>query len=150
MRGSGHKGAAAKVELQVKRQSPIKRDAIGRVKVTVTKNTVSAPIESEQIFKMGGDGAGQFEFERLPTAAEAPTETGAAIAAALAGDANVGERVLDIVARNPGASQNDIVGKVDGAGKQTVKDAIAELISNEKIEIVTGDRGTHHHYARIS
>jgi hypothetical protein len=61
---SRQKGAAAKVELSVRKRGKIDRETIGPVEVRCTKNTVAAPIPATQTFRAGGDGAGHFVCDR--------------------------------------------------------------------------------------
>lgn len=65
-RGSGHKGNSAKVELQVDCTEKFDPDAVGKLKVTLRKNTHAAAIPEKQTFEIGGevglDGKSRFVF----------------------------------------------------------------------------------------
>jgi len=62
-RGSGHKGAAAKVELYVEKTKDYGRDHIGRIVVYCNKNTPDAAIPKSKHYRLGGNGAGGFVLE---------------------------------------------------------------------------------------
>jgi hypothetical protein len=53
-RGSGHKGAAAMVELEVVKMNDFDKEQVGRIKVRLRKNTCAAPIPKSQEFRIGG------------------------------------------------------------------------------------------------
>lgn len=59
---SRQKGAAAKVELLVTKDEKFDRESVGRITVTLKKNTVSASIPERQCFKIGGKD-GEFILE---------------------------------------------------------------------------------------
>jgi hypothetical protein len=117
--GSRQKGAAAKVELSVVKKARFDDKQIGSVEVTRTKNTVAAPIDETQHFRIGGDGQGGFTLERADLPARPKS---------LDADDDARAKLLDAlgVAGAHGLTVTDAMKKTRGA-KKTVKDRLTEL-----------------------
>jgi AAA domain len=75
-RGTGHKGNAAKVELLVECVKRFDKHTVGRMKVTLKKNSYDAPIPDVQHFELGGEATDTgWGFVLRPAAADAKPDT---------------------------------------------------------------------------
>jgi len=136
-RGSGHKGAAAKVELEFESLVKPKKDRIGQTRITVRKNTVDAPLlngQDSQVYDIGGDGKGGFVFqETVPTAPKPNSK-----------EAELEKAIVDVL-RKAGKplTQNQIVGMVTGKAS-VIKAKLKELATLQlsEVDVEDGPRGS--------
>jgi hypothetical protein len=137
MVASRQKGAAAKVELCVKRVKKFDRDKVGLITVECTKNTVSAPIPEKQSFEIGGKDGGFVFDEARPDFEKASKEAEQKIRL---------DREIEAMFREQRdhltLTQNAVVGMLvgQGVGKAEIVKALQDLAASS-LSLVTREPG---------
>jgi hypothetical protein len=115
---SRQKGASAKIEWQVVKKDKLDRNTAGTVEFVMTKNTISAPFDVKQLYRMGGDGEGHFVCERMGPIA--------ALLAKGGGDTALADRIEEVLREHGSLSQRTLTGLVTGRAAK-VTDAAKRL-----------------------
>lgn len=133
-RGTGHKGASAKVELLVDRVEDFDRNTLGRMTISVNKNTASAPIPKKQTFKIGGDGDGGFVFEPVDGAADPKAAARAERRMKIEG------KIIDVLDEHEELSQGQLA-DLTGGNKQDVIEVAKGMAHSEDSAVQMKPKG---------
>jgi hypothetical protein len=143
-RGSGHKGAQSKVELEVTLDKAFDRDTVGGMTVTRTKNTNAADIPARQSFKLGGDGAGGFVFEEDASPARKTRNDSAILEQKLLDKMATTEDVrASAGGDDPRLSGNALAGLVGGR-KEKALEALSGLVEDGRVQTTRSGRSVLH------
>jgi hypothetical protein len=132
-----HKGAAAKLMLKFEAVTKPKREKVGELKVTCTKNSVDAPVPEVQRYKIGGlEGRFVYEPAGPPNVtdlldAEGENRTATRV--------RIQKRILEVLQARPGQTKTMLRDQVSG-GSAAKDDALAELVESGDVRVEDGSR----------